>query len=53
MLFADIIFIIVDLSMQHVEVEEQAATQVAFQILDLLFSAFFCIEVSIRIIGLG
>lgn len=55
MVVADVIFIIVDVSLRKEREQSNNLkwAEVVFQILDLLFSAYFCIEVSIRIIGLG
>lgn len=55
MVVADVIFIIVDVSLgkEREQSNNLKWAEVVFQILDLLFSAYFCIEVSIRIIGLG
>ena len=50
-LLADIVFIAVDIFVTNRD--SQRKLEVAFQILDLLFSAYFCVEVSLRMIGLG
>lgn len=50
-LFVDIIFITIDLSLTNEEYLN--ILKVVFQLLDLIFSAYFCVEVAIRIIGLG
>lgn len=45
---ADIAFIICDISLT-----DNYKELVIFHLLDLVFSAYFCVEVSLRIIGLG
>lgn len=46
-LLVDLVFILVDIFLQDMMAE------VFFQLFDLVFSAYFCVEVAIRIIGLG
>lgn len=50
-LSADVIFILIDIFLKNEE--SQMVSTVVFQLLDLVFSAYFCVEVSLRIIGLG
>ncbi len=52
MLVADVAFIIVGINLTSGS-RAHVISEVTFQIFDLLFSAYFCVEVSIRIIGLG
>lgn len=49
-LCADVIFILVDILLKD---QYEYRRIVIFQLLDLVFSSYFCVEVSIRIIGLG
>ncbi len=53
-LIADIILIVVEAALVIQSGSQLvSSSEIAFQILDLLFSAYFGIEVALRIVGLG
>lgn len=53
MLLFDVVFVIVELSTIGKETGFPLFTQEIFEILSLIFAAYFCIEVSLRIFGEG